>query len=318
MTARRRWAALLAAAVLTALASQAAHARPIQAPNSRVILDIPDGYSPASSFSGFQNDALGVSYVIQELPGEAYDELVEGFTPEKLATRAIMDADVGTLARPGKHIYIRGRQAQGGVAFEKLILVLKAEATTVLVTANLPRKALEAKTVSIADVERVLASATLSPTSNERELYRLREPGPFKPAGRFLGTATLYTRDGQLLPSGKSEARSAFIVAPSLDRGPVGNPTELAQRLVKALAGFKDIEPGEPVPARIAGLEGVAIQAKGANEGNGHPVRIHQVLLVRPDGGYYRLVGVALAEEAESLMPEFKRMSESFQPLAQP
>jgi hypothetical protein len=300
------------------LAAPRGESRPIQAPNSHVVLDLPDGFAPASSFSGFQHDGLGISYVIQELPPEVYDELIAGFTPETLATRGVMDAEIGTLARPGRHIYIRGRQAQGGAAFEKLIVVIKADAATVLISANVPRKALDTKAVSIADVEAVLAGASISANPNDRALYRLTELGPFKQAGRFLGTATLYTLDGVLAPKAKGEARSAFIVAPSLDRGPVGNANELAQRLVRSLAGFRDIAPGDPLAVKIAGLDGVAIDATAVNEGDGHPVRVHQVLLVRPDGGYFRLVGVARAEEAGKLMTDFKRMSESFKLLEHP
>ncbi len=96
--------ALVAALMVTLVAGGPLQARPLQALNSRVVLDLPDGYVPSRSFAGFQNEAQGVSYVIQELPAAAFDELVEGFTPEKLATRAIQDAEVATLARPGKHV----------------------------------------------------------------------------------------------------------------------------------------------------------------------------------------------------------------------
>lgn len=315
----RRWRSVYAAAFLAlVLAVPSVVGRPIQAPNSHVVLDLPDGYVPASSFSGFQHDGLGISYVIQELPPAAYDELVAGFTPEILATRGVVDAEIGTLARPGRHIYVRGRQAQGGAAFEKLIVVIKADVATVVISANVPRRALDSRAVGIEDVEAVLAGATVTSTSNDREIYRLTQLGPFKPAGRFLGTATLYTLDGTLAPKEKGAARSAFIVAPSLDRGPVGNATELAQRLVTSVAGFKDVRPGEPVAVKIGGLDGLAIDATAVNEGDGHPVRVHQVLLVRPDGGYFRLVGVARAEEAASLMTDFKRMSESFELLQHP
>lgn len=317
-TRRRAGLRLLALPVLAMLAIVAVEARPIQALNSRIVLDLPESYVPSRSFAGFQNEALGVSYVIQELPAAAYDELVEGFTPERLAARAIQDAEIGTLARSGKHVYIRGRQAQAGVAYEKLIVILQAGELTALVTANVPKKALDAKTVSVAEVEAVLAGASIAPTVNERDLYRLGDLGSFKPAGRFLGTARLYTLDGMMEPAGKGEARSAFIVAPSLDQGAVGNVGELAQRLVRSLAGFIDIAPGEPAAIHIAGLAGVAIEAKAVHESDRHEVRVYQALLTRPEGGYYRLVGVARIEDAERLMSEFRRIAASFEPLAQP
>ncbi len=189
---------------------------------------------------------------------------------------------------------------------------------TALVTANVPKKALDAKLVSIAEVEAVLASASISPTANERDLYQLGFLGSFKPAGRFLGTARLYTLDGVMEPADKGKARSAFIVAPSLDQGAVTNVGDLAQRLIRTLAGFVDIAPGEPAAITISGLSGVAIEAKAVHESDRHPVRVYQVLLARPEGGYYRLVGSSREEDAERLMPEFRRMAASFEPLAQP
>ena len=305
--------------VMSALMGSATvESRPIQALNSRVVLDLPEGYVPSPSFSGFYNEALGVSYVIQELPAAAYQELVQGFTPETLAARAIQDAEIGTLARPGKHIYIRGRQAQAGTAYEKLIVVLMTDGLTVLVTANVPKKALDAKSTSIQEVEAVLASTSIAPTTNARDLFGLGDQGSFKPAGRFLGTARLYTLDGSMEPTDKGKARSAFIVAPSLDQGAVGNAGELAQQLIRTLAGFTDITPAEGAAVKISGLEGVAIEAKAVHESDRHEVRVYQVLLVRREGGYYRIVGVARAEEAERLMPEFRRMAESFVQLPQP
>lgn len=304
--------------VFAMIGSATVESRPIQALNSRVVLDLPEGYVPSQTFSGFHNEALGVSYVIQELPAEAYQELVQGFTPERLAARAIQDAEIGTLARPGQHIYIRARQAHAGTAYEKLIIVLTTDGLTVLVTANVPKKALDAKSTSIHEVEAVLASTSVAPTINARDLFRLGDEGSFKPAGRFLGTARLYTLDGVMEPTEKGKARSALIVAPSLDLGAVGDAGELAQQLIRSLAGFIDVKPGEGAAIKISGLEGVAIEAKAVHESDRHEVRVYQVLLVRPEGGYYRIVGVARAEEADRLMPEFIRIASSFVQLPQP
>src|SRR5205809_808646 len=70
-----------------------------QAPNSRVVLDLPPGYPPSPLFSGFQNDSSGVSFVILEAPVTEYAKMAQGFTTEELAKRGITDVQQATLAR---------------------------------------------------------------------------------------------------------------------------------------------------------------------------------------------------------------------------
>ena len=65
-----RAAATLALTILLGMsATPVVTASPQQAPNSRVVLDLPPGYVPSPLFSGFQNDASGVSFIILEGAG---------------------------------------------------------------------------------------------------------------------------------------------------------------------------------------------------------------------------------------------------------
>ena len=85
------WSALFAAV--------SANASPQQAPNSRVVLDLPEEYVPSPLFAGFQNERSGVSYVILEAPASEYDKMAQGFTAEGLASRGVTDATSGKLDR---------------------------------------------------------------------------------------------------------------------------------------------------------------------------------------------------------------------------
>jgi hypothetical protein len=292
--------------------ASAALAAPMQAPNSRVTLDLPEGYVAARTYSGFQHDDLGVSYLVQEMPPAAYDEIARGFTPDNLAARGFRDVRSARLARGEEHLYLRGRQLSPAGEYAKFIMVLRAPEATVLVTANVPELALQAGAVKAADVEAVLATAVVGATIERRELYRLAHAGPFKPAGTLLGTATLYTRDGRMEPEVKGRARSAFIVAPSLDQRSPPEIEPFALELVRSLAGFRDVKAGPARKIVIAGLEGVVHEAEAVHASDGVAMRIVQAVLVPALGGYYRLVGLARADEAEALLPEFHRMIEGF------
>jgi hypothetical protein len=116
-TARRmrlRLGALLAPPALALLLGMSAAApvvaAPQQAPNSRVVIDLPPDYTPSPLFSGFQNDALGVSFIILEAPAAEYDKMAQGFTPQELGKRGITDARTASLARSGPHVYMRAKQ----------------------------------------------------------------------------------------------------------------------------------------------------------------------------------------------------------------
>ena len=60
------------------------------------------------------------------------------------------------------------------------------------------------------------------------------------------------------------------------------------------------------------GLAGIVVEADAVHVSDGMAMRLFQVVLAPPQGGYYRLIGVARADEAERLLPEFRRMADSF------
>lgn len=299
------------AALMLVLAGTAV-AAPRQAPNSRVVLDLPESYAEARNFAGFQNEELGISYLVQEMPPVAYDELVKGLTPERLGARGFREVSTGRLTRDGDHLLIRARQMSAAGDYAKLIVVLRAPEATVLITANVPQLAVEAGTVKLAEVEAVLAGAQIAGAISRRELYRLADPGSFKPAGTVLGTATVYTRDGRLEPEAKGRARSVFIVAPSLDAREPGELAPFALGLLRTLAGLRDIKAGAAEEIVVDGTSGVLHGADAVHASDGTPMKLVQAVLAPASGGYYRLVGMARADEAEVLLPEFRRMIESF------
>lgn len=302
----------IAFATLTALVPLApAHAIWMQALNSRVVLDLPAGFTASKLFSGFQNETSGVSYVILELPLKAYDELAAGFEGPELAKRGLTDPEKGTLPRSDTHIYMRARQQTAAGAYAKFFVLFKTSDQTVLVSANAPLSAIEKGTIDAADIERVLTSAHTANTASTQDLYTVGYLGPFRFAGTLVGTSTLYTLDGRMEPERKGEVRSTLIVAPSLDQRGIPDPAKLATTLLSSLTGFKGISPGPPQRQTIDGVAAVTIDANAVDSDRETPVLIHQTLLLPKAGGYIRVLGIATAADKERLAPEFARIAES-------
>ena len=303
--------AVLAGAVL-ALAPLTATAAPRQAPNSRVVLDLPESYVPSPLFSGFQNEALGVSYVILETPAKAYDELAASFTPESLAKRGITDATRHALARSDEHVYMQARQSSPAGTYAKFFVLFRTSDQTILVSVNVPAAALDSGGIKAAEIERVLATARTVDYPSVRDIYQLSYLGPFKEAGNIVGTSKLFTLDGRMEPERKGETRSAFMVAPSLDKRPVAEQGRFAEHLMTSLPGFGDFKIAATRPIRIGALEGYETEAEATETAEGKPMRFYQVVLLPKDGGYFRLLGMATLEDAGRLWPEFRRIADSF------
>lgn len=294
------------------LGTEPAGATPQQAPNSRVVLDLPPAFTPSPLFSGFQDETRGTSFVILEAPASEYDKMAQGLTREELAKRGIEDARPASIALSGPHVYMRAKQTSPAGTYEKFFVLFRTADQTVLISANVPIKAIEDGSVTPDEIERILASAKTTEKPSVRDLYSLSYLGPFKEAGTLVGTSKVYTLDGRLEPEQRGETRSAFMVAPSLDKRPIADPEKLAVRLLASLPGYKDVKPGEPHDIEIAGLSGVEVSADAVDEDDGTPIHLYQAMLLGKDGGYYRLIGIATPDKVTQLTPEFPKIAQSF------
>ncbi|HEY8248314.1 MAG TPA: hypothetical protein VIG38_13660 [Hyphomicrobium sp.] len=308
-----RAAATLALTILLGMsAAPVVTASPQQAPNSRVVLDLPPGYVPSPLFSGFQNDASGVSFIILEGPVGEYDKMAASFSAEELAKRGITDAQKAALARTDPHVYMRAHQKSPAGAYAKFFVLFRTADQTILVSVNVPQRSIEDGSVKAADIERVLSSAKTTEKAAVRDLYSLSYLGPFKEAGTLVGTSKVYTLDGRLEPERAGETRSAFMVAPSLDKRPVTELKKQSVALLASLPGYKDFKPGAPQSITIGGLDGVEVEAEALDADDGKPIHLYQAMLLGKDGGYFRLIGIATPEDEARIAAEFPKIAHSF------
>ncbi len=288
-----------------------------QAPSSRVAMDVPAGYTPATLFSGFVNEALGVSLVVVELPGGAYEQLATGLTPEALATKGVHHAQAGKLERRDPYLYMQAQQdsSQGPVA--KFLLAFNEHDVTALITANVQKAAMDRGAVNVGDVEQILASARIAASpAPARDVFRLTYVGPFKAAGSLLGTTHIFTLDGRMEPPAKGTARASLIVAPSLDRRAVIEADTYAETLLGGLAGIDAVKIRERRRIEVDGKPAVEIVATGTDtQRGGGEVQLYQVLILPPAGGYVRIVGQVPVADADVLLPELRRIAAGFRSL---
>ncbi|MGE3918764.1 MAG: hypothetical protein AB7F78_24005, partial [Hyphomicrobiaceae bacterium] len=218
--------------------------------------------------------------------------------------------------RAEPYLYMRGEQAsdQGPVA--KFMVAFRNKSVTALVTANVLRSALEIGAVAPADVERMLSSASIaSSPAPSRDVFRLEHLGPFKSAGSILGTTRAYTLDGRFEPGHKAERRVVLIVSPSLDRRPVQNAMAQAETLLSGLPGIVAPKVAEQRKLQVAGLPAIELLGTATDKDDGSELALWQVLVLPPDGGYFRLVAQMAADEQDRLLPELRRIADGFRPV---
>jgi hypothetical protein len=302
------------AVLLSAVSALETIARVAQAPNSRVTMDVPEGFAPAGRYAGFEHAAAGASIVVLEVPEAAYDMMAAGFTADGLASRGVTNAVSGKLARTDAHIFMRAEQSTPAGLFDKLFVLFRDGGQTVLVTANVPRKAIEQSTVKLADLEKTLASARVVTERLDKPLYVIGYTGPLKSAGKILGTGQLYTPDGQPAGSSPTKPHTMFILAPSIDKRVILDIGPFAERALQSLPGVVGLEITGTSAVEIAGLTGLRHEGKGMSELDGAPVQVIQYVLTSNEGGYVRIIGIAPESEAAVLMPEFRKMAESLKP----
>lgn len=319
-----RGASLEICAVLAALALASpfapAQAEPRQAPNSRVAIDLDARFLPSDRFSGFADEQSGASFIIVEMPPQAYNELKRiGDSPEALATRGLTDAQKKELAgRDGEYVYLTAKQSANGVDVAKHILIFLQNRATVMITANIPQKALDDGVFAAGQVERVLAGATvMDQVAKQEALFRLGYLGPFKDSFGLAGTSKAYTPSGRTPAAGENLAvvEPILIVSPSLDNRPVPDPKSAAERAFTSFGGLTDKTIISEKEVTISGLKGYQIVGEAHEQTSGAKLTVHFVLLVGDPNGYYAIFATCPDGDAAKFMPEIDRVIASFEPV---
>jgi hypothetical protein len=286
-------------------------ARQMQAPGSRIVLDLDEVWTPAPNFSGFIYQRANASILINEFPPEAFAQISTGMTPAKLAER-FQNVEIIRLDRPDDHVFVTADQATAMGVFAKFLLVLKGEATTALVTVTVPRDRISASgplsRAALADMlTRATVAASAAPAA--APIVTVTNPGPFKEAGVFAGQSRIYTLDGQMGPD--TAGKPVLVIAPSLDRRATAMSNQDAARMLSTTAGVRDVTLSPATSAVIDGRNTVVTQARAVDAKTGTPMLLHQFVVLRRGGGYVRVVAILPASDREQLVPAVVTLAES-------
>lgn len=316
-----RWALGAVAAMFGVYAAAIdARAEPRQAPGSRVALDIGEAFAPSDRFSGFVDEKTGASFIVVEMPASAYEEVKQiADRADALAAQGLRESAKSELpGRKGEYVYFTGKQSSLDMEFAKFVLILRENGVTAMVTANIPDAALTDATFTKARIEETLAKAVVKDEmSKGAELFRLGYLGPFKEAFGLMGTSKGYSTSGQPPAPGENRVvkEPTLIVAPSTDNRLTVDPKTAAQRSFQSFGGMREGKIESEKPVTIAGLKGHQIVGEAVDANSGGKIGIYLLLLAGEPGGYYAIVGTSPIADMPKMLPEFEKVTASFEPL---
>jgi hypothetical protein len=327
---RKRWmrlaarcATLAIGATLGALSvsalGTAAQAEMRQPPNSRVAIDVDSRFQPTDRYTGFADEKSGVSFVIVEMPSQAFNELKHiGDAPEALTAKGVTDAVKKDLAgREGDYVYITAKQKTGDTDVAKFILIFKENRATVMLTANVPQKAIDDGSFTTAQIEQTLAGAkVMDQVVEQSTLFKLNYLGPFKDSFGLAGTSKAYTPSGKTPSAGENRAivEPILIVTPSTDNRPIPDVKAAAQRSFNTFGGLTEKTVRSEKDITIAGLKGYQITGEVTEPTSGEKLALQLVLLLGAEGGYYAMAATCPLGDAAKFMPEIDKVMASFEP----
>lgn len=312
----RRPARLLRQLILLFLAAfvgtlTPALAKNMQAPGSRVSMDLPENFKPSPMFSGFMEIISSAAIIVLELPPEAYDRVSAGFTQEALGAKGITDVKISQLKRSDTHVYFSAEQIHPRATFEKHILLIKDAKNTAVLTFNVPKGSLENGSIKRDDVIKALSTAKLeAKAAPSRDLFKLGYLGPFEQTGSLTGTSRMYADTDDPSPP---SIRNILAVAPSLNQLPINDIKEFSEYALEKLDNAKDISNKTATDLRIDKMAGHLITASATRGENQTPVVLRQLILLPEAGGYFRLLSVTKATDEQRLRPELDKIFRSFE-----
>ncbi|NMO14543.1 hypothetical protein HPC49_02185 [Pyxidicoccus fallax] len=306
-------AAVLAAQPGAKTAARKKASAPVQVKGTRVTLKPPEGFTEATRFNGFEQEASGASLMVTEYPGP-YAVAVQGFTAENMAKQDMKvlsrkPAKVGR--RTGLLLHLRKTGPKG--TFLKSVLVLGDASNTVVLNASWPEDAPKALGKAL---ESALRSARWEPSAEPAPglvLFTLKETPGLKEAQR-LQNAIAYTPDGA--PPKAPEVAPFFIVLPSLTTASVGEDLEAfnLERL-RQPPGGEEVTVESSAPLTVGDLKGHEAVGRAKHPTTGKEFALYQAVLVDVDR-YFLLQGFTPLAERATYLEHFQRITRGFQPTA--
>jgi len=284
-------------------------ADPVRVPGTNVNLQPPAGFSPSESYPGFQSPEHQASIMVTQMPAPVA-EIRKAMTKDLLATRGITLLSSQEETVDGREaLLLQVAQAAGGAEYLKWMLVMGDPQTTYMIVGTFPKTAGEEVGAAIRKSLLTAAVTSAGPDNPfEGLLFRVTPTSALKIAGR-VSNMLILTESGSAgtLPPGEP----VYIVGSSISPAAIADPKAFSEARAKQTEQITDLRIVTGREITLGGLAAYELLADAKDVKSGIAIRLYQVIV--PDtGGYFIVQGLVGAERAGGMIPEFRRVTESF------
>jgi len=279
--------------------------RHIKVPGTKCSIIPPDGFVPATNFSGFQNAKTGASIMINEIP-VSYQSIENSFTAEELKKRGMMLESKQLIDfNNSKALLIRVRQTANESIYIKQLLIFGDTNKTVLVNGIYPEAINEIEV----EIKEALFSTVYTESQPDNPIeaanFTIDVSGTGFKAVKYMSGSLLYSIDGKI-PTDKP----TLIIGNSVSSVLPENQKQYAEERLKKLPQGEFSEIKEIRKITIDGLTGYEIVANGKTHEN-KPIIIYQVIIFNDKGDYYIITGRS-EEEHQKYLDVFRKVAKTF------
>jgi len=302
----RRPVIALISALLGVLPALAA---PVRVPGTNVTLEPPAGFVAAENYPGFQSAEHQATIMVTQMPAPIA-EVMKAMNKETMATRGMTLLSSSAEKVAGLDaLLLEVAQTGGGVEYLKWMLVTGDPDTTYMVVGTFPRTAgKEVGAVIRASV--LTASLTQGPGDPYEGLLFRVEPTPVLKLSDRVSNLLIFTEAGKKGVLGPGEP--LYIVGSSIGPGASGDLQAFSKARAQQTEKITDIRIVGGREIEVGGLAAWELLADAKDEKSGIPVRFYQVIVPDGGGGYFIVQGFVATDRAVELLPEFRKLTESF------
>ena len=298
-------------AALTFSASAALASGPVRVTGTTVTMTPPDGFTPSTAFSGFEERGSGSSITVSELPPEAHADIAAMFSslgtardalsPQGIAVKALASVTVEGQPAP----LVVGERRAGGLVVDKYLTVLAGD-TTALVTIDAVGTGAATREDAVLALESIVRTAPPTLVESIAALpFGFEAVPPFEPRRVMGGSGVVLTPFEGMDPSGE---RPVVVIASAMAPIDSGNLQAASERLLAGTTGFESAEAGTGEAVADGRAFAWRVEADA-----GERLAIHY-LWPLPRDGYLRLVAMGARAELEPLRGAIGEMAASVAP----
>lgn len=299
----------VAGMILAVLGFGLAAADPVRVPGTKVSLQPPPGFSPADKFPGFQRPELQASIMVTELPAPAA-EMMKAMTKEGLASRGMTLLSSQTEKVDGRDaLLLHVAQTGAGTEYLKWMLVTGDSETSLLIVGIFP-KSTEAELGAAIRSSVLTTSFKADGASDPWEGlgFHVTPTPKLKLAGR-VSNLLMLTETGSTGPLGPSEA--LYIVGNSIGHPAIGDLKSFSEARARQTEKIQDLQGFSGRALEVDAMAAYELLAAAKDTKTGAAIRLYQVIAAEEDG-YFIIQGLVGAEREAEMLPEFRRLTESF------